>query len=186
MHLQKFYESADKAGAFAKVQNVKEEFLCLVSLVISQGPGSFKQARETRQKLFQLLGPSSSCYFPTDLLRVLPSLRLTAKKRDLLERLAACFERKEDCVDGGAWRQLAGIGRWTRKAFDIMTGTDPRICLSEDSHVRKRMAALGVAWSDIPAGWETRMSRLFWRLTDQGVSSITSGATEVKEGDFYS
>src|SRR5437868_12526530 len=111
MNLERFYESADKAGAFIKVQNIKDHFACLVSLVISQGPGSFKQARGTRQRLFELLGKSSSSYFPADLRRVLPSLRgLSVKKRALLESLAGSFEKD------AAWRELPGIGRWTCKA----------------------------------------------------------------------
>lgn len=174
--MQQYYALADRAGAYEKVKDkANRHFPVLVSLVISQGPCSFKQSRAIRCQLLTKLKTDN--YTPQQFLEALPSVTgLSAKKRCLLEKLAT--------NDNDDWKQLPGIGPWTRKAYEIMTGTDPCIALVEDSHVKKRMAAVGVTWNEIPSGWETRMSRLFWRLTEQGASRLGQYLTRAEEPIF--
>lgn len=185
--LQKYYELCKSAGAYLTTEGQKRHFEVAVSLILSQGPGSFKQAQLLRRNLYLKIGNE---YTPRQLVETLPLLNhLPHKRKVLLEQVAERFEKQKDGDDG--WKRLPGIGLWTVKGFEIMTGTDQRIVLREDSHVKKRMKQVGVAWGMIAPGWETRMSRLFWRLTDYGAvalrSYLASGyvPTQVNANEFY-
>jgi hypothetical protein len=184
--LQQYHVLLEKAGAFDKVANQKHAFPVAVSLVISQGPESFKQSRAIRQQILERLPVP---YTPPQLVEILPNVRgLSTRKRLLLEQVAECFSNNED-----DWKRLPGIGPWTLKGFEIMTSypSNENIALKEDGHVRKRMAAVGITWQDIPRGWETRTSRLFWRLTDHGQTALVRYLAEnrlpthVERNEFY-
>ena len=156
-NLKTVIELAEKGNYLDKVWNQKNKFVVLISLIISQGPCSFKRSREIRSKLFSKIG--------NDFTREefekngLPYIRsfLSRRKQELLTQITSAPQ----------WATLAGIGPWTRKAHEIMCGTDQHISLTEDSYIRKRMKGI-ITWSQIPDGWQTRVSRLFWRLTEAG------------------
>lgn len=155
-----------------------------ISLVISQQV-SFKVGRNTRTKLFALIG--SSDITQEKMLQLnntdLEQIGLSKNKFNLIKSIIN-IHFSNDLEFINKLSQLNGIGIWTVKALQILNFNEPNVFLCEDLWIRKRLSELlGVSKiltireCDIFVKMnctinKSHLSRFLWRIKPEGIIAL--------------